>query len=144
MPEAVNGTTRIHYDTKGDRNDPSILLINGYTQPMTSFMDGFCQLLVDAGYHVIRFDNRDVGLTSKTQGDPPDLQGIITAVMANQTPPQVPYTLEDMAADAFAVLDAASVSSAHIVGVSMGGNIAQTMAITRPGPADTAGSHKTG
>ncbi|GIR38110.1 MAG: hypothetical protein CM15mP49_34950 [Actinomycetota bacterium] len=85
MPEAVNGTTRIHYDTKGDRNDPSILLINGYTQPMTSFMDGFCQLLVDAGYHVIRFDNRDVGLTSKTQGDPPDLQGIITAVMANQT-----------------------------------------------------------
>lgn len=132
MPEAVNGTTRIYYDTKGDRNDPSILLINGYTQPMTSFMDGFCQLLVDAGYHVIRFDNRDVGLTSKTQGDPPDLQGIITAVMANQTPPQVPYTLEDMAADAFAVLDAASITSAHIVGVSMGGYIAQTMAITNP------------
>ena len=52
--------------------------------------------------------------------------------MAGQTSPHVPYTLEDMAADAFAVLDAASVSSAHIVGVSMGGNIAQTMAITKP------------
>ena len=132
MPEAINGTTTIHYDTKGDRENPSILLIMGYTEPMTSFKDGFCQLLVDAGYHVIRFDNRDVGLTSKTQGNPPDLQAIITAVMAGQTSPQVPYTLEDMAADAFAVLDAASVSSAHIVGVSMGGNIAQTMAITRP------------
>ena len=120
MPEAINGTT-IHYDTKGDRENPSILLIMGYTEPMTSFKDGFCQLLVDAGYHVIRFDNRDVGLTSKTQGNPPDLQAIITAVMAGQTSPHVPYTLEDMAADAFAVLDAASVSSAHIVGVSMGG-----------------------
>ena len=132
MPEAINGATTIHYDTKGDRENPSILLIMGYTEPMTSFKDGFCQLLVDAGYHVIRFDNRDVGLTSKTQGNPPDLQAIITAVMAGQTSPHVPYTLEDMAADAFAVLDAASVSSAHIVGVSMGGNIAQTMAITRP------------
>ena len=82
MPEAINGTTTIHYDTKGDRENPSILLIMGYTEPMTSFKDGFCQLLVDAGYHVIRFDNRDVGLTSKTQGNPPDLQAIITAVMA--------------------------------------------------------------
>ena len=129
MPEAINGTTTIHYDTKGDRENPSILLIMGYTEPMTSFKDGFCQLLLDAGYHVIRFDNRDVGLTSKTQGDPPDLQAIITAVMTGQTPPEVPYSLVDMAADAFAVLDAASVSSAHIVGVSMGGHIAQTMAI---------------
>ena len=132
MPEAVNGTTMIHYDTKGDRENPSLLLIMGYTEPMTSFKDGFCQLLVDAGYHVIRFDNRDVGLTSKTQGDPPDLQAIITALMTGQIPDQVPYTLEDMATDAFAVLDAAGVSSAHIVGVSMGGNIAQTMAITNP------------
>ena len=132
MPEAVNGTTTIHYDTKGDRENPSILLIMGYTEPMTSFRDGFCQLLVDAGYHVIRFDNRDVGLTSKTQGDPPDLQAVITAVMTGQTLPKIPYTIEDMASDAFAVLDAAGVSSAHIVGVSMGGNIAQTMAITNP------------
>lgn len=129
MPEVMNGTTTIYYDTKGDRENPSILLIMGYTEPMTSFKDGFCKLLVDAGYHVIRFDNRDVGLTSKTQGDPPDLQAIITAVMTGQTPPEVPYSLVDMAADAFAVLDAASVSSAHIVGVSMGGHIAQTMAI---------------
>tara|TARA_B100000579_G_scaffold345816_1_gene298541 strand:- start:149 stop:1036 length:888 start_codon:yes stop_codon:yes gene_type:complete len=132
MPKALNGTTTIHYDTKGDRENPSLLLIMGYTEPMTSFKDGFCQLLVDAGYHVIRFDNRDVGLTSKTQGDPPDLQAIITALMTGQIPDQVPYTLEDMATDAFAVLDAAGVSSAHIVGVSMGGNIAQTMAITNP------------
>mgnify|MGYP001461983100 CR=1 FL=1 len=132
MPEARNGTTTIHYDTKGEIENPSILLIMGYTEPMTSFKDGFCQLLVDAGYHVIRFDNRDVGLTSKTQGDPPDLQAIITAVMTGQTPPQVPYTLEDMAADAFVVLDAVGVSSAHIVGVSMGGNIAQIMTITNP------------
>tara|TARA_X000000368_G_scaffold329509_1_gene266592 strand:- start:6535 stop:7422 length:888 start_codon:yes stop_codon:yes gene_type:complete len=132
MPEAINGTTTIHYDTKGNIEDPSILLIMGYTEPMTSFKDGFCQLLLDAGYHVIRFDNRDVGLTSKTQTAPPDLQAIITAAMTGQTPPQVPYTLEDMAEDAFAVLDAVGVSSAHIVGVSMGGYIAQTMAITNP------------
>ncbi len=132
MPEAINGTTTIHYDNKGNIEDPSILLIMGYTEPMTSFKDGFCQLLLDAGYHVIRFDNRDVGLTSKTQTAPPDLQAIITAAMTGQTPPQVPYTLEDMAEDAFAVLDAVGVSSAHIVGVSMGGYIAQTMAITNP------------
>ena len=132
MPEAINGTTTIHYDTKGNIEDPSILLIMGYTEPMTSFKDGFCQLLLDAGYHVIRFDNRDVGLTSKTQTATPDLQAIITAAMTGQTPPQVPYTLEDMAEDAFAVLDAVGVSSAHIVGVSMGGYIAQTMAITNP------------
>ena len=132
MPEAINGTTTIHYDTKGNIEDPSILLIMGYTEPMTSFKDGFCQLLLEAGYHVIRFDNRDVGLTSKTQTAPPDLQAIITAAMTGQTPPQVPYTLEDMAEDAFAVLDAVGVSSAHIVGVSMGGYIAQTMAITNP------------
>ena len=132
MPEAVNGSTTIYYDTKGSSKDPAILLIMGFTEPMTSFRDGFCQLLVEAGNYVIRFDNRDVGLTSKTQTDPPDLQAIITAVMTGQTPPQIPYSLKDMAGDAFAVLDAVSVSSAHVVGVSMGGYIAQTMAITNP------------
>ena len=132
MPEAINGSTTIHYDTKGSSEDPAILLIMGFTEPMTSFRDGFCQLLVEAGNYVIRFDNRDVGLTSKTQTDPPDLQAIITAVMTGQTPPQIPYSLKDMAGDAFAVLDALGVSSAHVVGVSMGGYIAQTMAITNP------------
>ena len=132
MPEAVNGSTTIYYDTKCSREDPAILLIMGFTEPMTSFRDGFCQLLVEAGNYVIRFDNRDVGLTSKTQTDPPDLQAIITAVMTGQTPPQIPYSLKDMAGDAFAVLDAVGVSSAHVVGVSMGGYIAQTMAITNP------------
>ena len=132
MPEAVNGSTTIYYDTKGSSKDPAILLIMGFTEPMTSFRDGFCQLLVEAGNYVIRFDNRDVGLTSKTQTDPPDLQAIITAVMTSQTPPQLPYSLKDMAGDAFAVLDAVGVSSAHVVGVSMGGYIAQTMAITNP------------
>ena len=76
MPEAVNGSTTIYYDTKGSSKDPAILLIMGFTEPMTSFRDGFCQLLVEAGNYVIRFDNRDVGLTSKTQTDPPDLQAI--------------------------------------------------------------------
>ena len=132
MPEAINGSTTIHYDTKGSSEDPAILLIMGFTEPMTSFRDGFCKLLVEAGNYVIRFDNRDVGLTSKTQTDPPDLQAIITAVMTGQTPPQIPYSLKDMAGDAFAVLDAVGVSSAHVVGVSMGGYIAQTMAITNP------------
>ena len=132
MPEAVNGSTTIYYDTKGSSEDPAILLIMGFTEPMTSFRDGFCQLLVEAGNYVIRFDNRDVGLTSKTQTDPPDLQAIITAVMTGQTPPQIPYSLKDMAGDAFAVLDAVGVSSAHVVGVSMGGYIAKTMAITNP------------
>ena len=132
MPEAVNGSTTIYYDTKGSSKDPAILLIMGFTEPMTSFRDGFCQLLVEAGNYVIRFDNRDVGLTSKTQTDPPDLQAIITAVMTGQTLPQIPYSLKDMAGDAFAVLDAVGVSSAHVVGVSMGGYIAQTMAITNP------------
>jgi len=132
MPEAVNGKTIIHYDTKGSPSDPTILLIMGYTEPMTSFKDGFCDLLTQSGFHVVRFDNRDVGLTSKTETEPPTIEELIMAGMTGQTLPNVPYTLSDMASDAFAVLDAAGVPQAHIVGVSMGGAIAQIMAIERP------------
>lgn len=132
MPETTNGETIIHYDTKGSPKDPTILLIMGYTEPMTSFKDEFCDLLVQNGFHVVRFDNRDVGLTSKTKTEPPSIEELIMAGMTGQPITNAPYTLADMASDAFAVLDAVSVQKAHVVGVSMGGMIAQIMAIQKP------------
>ena len=66
MPEAVNGGTTLFYDTMGDPNDPTILLVMGLGAQMVAFREEFCQLLVRAGFHIVRFDNRDVGLSSKT------------------------------------------------------------------------------
>ena len=65
MPEAINGSTTIHYDTKGSSEDPAILLIMGFTEPMTSFRDGFCQLLVEAGNYVIRFELLGIRYSNK-------------------------------------------------------------------------------
>jgi pimeloyl-ACP methyl ester carboxylesterase len=88
----------------------------------------FCERLVDRGFFVIRFDNRDVGLSTKcTDGPPPDLFAAFTGDHSSAS-----YTLEDMADDAVGLLDAIGVGSAHVVGVSMGGMIAQTIAIRHP------------
>jgi pimeloyl-ACP methyl ester carboxylesterase len=121
------------FDTFGDSNSPPLLLIMGLASQMIAWHDEFCALLAARGYRVIRFDNRDIGLsTSLDSAGVPDIAAAMAAALHGQ-PVEVPYRLSDMGADAFGLLDALDIESAHVVGASMGGAIAQTMAIERPG-----------
>jgi len=111
----TNGIT-IEYDTFGDATSPAVLLILGLGAQMTSWDPGFCEAIADRGYHVIIFDNRDVGLSTwLDDASGSDLSEILTGGVAPA------YTFAHMAADAAGLLDALGISSAHIVGVSMGG-----------------------
>jgi pimeloyl-ACP methyl ester carboxylesterase len=112
MPRAKNGPVEIEYETFGDDRPETVILINGLGSQMTRWPVAFCEKLVARGYRAIRFDNRDVGLSSWLEGQS--------------------YSIQDMAADVIAVLDAAGVGKAHVAGVSMGGMITQTVAIEHP------------
>jgi pimeloyl-ACP methyl ester carboxylesterase len=126
------GPLDIEYETMGSPLDPPILLIMGFTAQMIAWPDAFCARLVDRGYHVIRFDNRDCGLSGKLDGVAVDPNAVMHARLSEVELPPVPYTLSDMALDAIGLLDHLSLDSAHIVGASMGGMIAQTLAIEHP------------
>ncbi len=132
MPRADNNGIELEYDTFGDPSDPALLLVMGITAQMTSWDDAFCRLLADRGRFVIRFDNRDCGLSTKLDGVLVDVGAVMGAAMTGQPIPPVPYTLSDMGGDAMAVLDELGIDKAHIVGASMGGMIVQTMAIDHP------------
>lgn len=133
MPRANNRGVEIEYDTFGDPDDPALLLIMGFATQMTAWHVDFCRMLADHGLFVVRFDNRDCGLSSKTEGAPPNVIAMIMAVTAgNEITEEVPYTLSDMAADGLAVLDDLGIERANVVGASMGGMIAQQMAIEHP------------
>ena len=125
---AKSGDLDIYYEDMGDPNDPAVLLIMGLGAQLLLWRKGFCERLVNQGLRVIRYDNRDVGLSSKLeaanrrQGAPAD-----GAVLLGTHSPSV-YTLENMADDAAALLDHLSIEKAHIVGGSMGGMIAQIFA----------------
>jgi pimeloyl-ACP methyl ester carboxylesterase len=122
----------IVYDTFGEADAPAMLLVSGLGMQMIGWDEEFCAQLADRGYQVIRFDNRDVGLSTKfDEVDAPD----VLPVMLGHVQPEAlgaPYTLRDMADDAVGLLDALGIASAHVVGISMGGMIAQTMAIHHP------------
>jgi len=124
---AANGI-KLCYDAFGNPANPPLLLISGLGMQLIGWDDEVCTLLAQHGYWVIRYDNRDVGLSTKFEvaGMPnllPALQG--GAIDA-------PYLLKDMAADAVGLLDALGINSAHVLGASMGGMIAQTVAIHYP------------
>jgi pimeloyl-ACP methyl ester carboxylesterase len=120
------------YDTFGDSNSPPLLLIMGLASQMIAWHDEFCALLAARGYRAIRFDNRDIGLsTSFDSAGVPNIAAAMAAALQGK-PVDAPYRLSDMAADAFGLLDALGIENAHVVGASMGGAIAQTMAIERP------------
>ncbi len=134
MPTAENDGVVIEYDTIGDPDDPAVLLVMGFTMQLTAWDPAFCQMLADHGLFVIRFDNRDAGLSTKSEGPPPNVLALLAAVTAGGTvSAEVPYTLSHMAADGLAVLDALAIEAAHAVGASMGGMIAQQLAIEHPG-----------
>jgi pimeloyl-ACP methyl ester carboxylesterase len=118
----------IEYEDSGRRDGTPFLFINGFGSQMTSWPEEFHQGLEAAGLRVIRFDNRDVGLSQKWHGILPDARAVIAAVRAGEKP-DVPYVLSDMAADAAALLDALGIDSAHVSGASMGGMIAQLVAL---------------
>jgi pimeloyl-ACP methyl ester carboxylesterase len=126
---AKSGELDIYYQDLGDPSDPPVLLIMGLGAQLLLWRDGFCEKLVDRGYRVIRFDNRDVGLSSKLDGQNVDtIQYASMARSALGLKSPAVYTLEDMADDAAAVLEHLGIDTAHIVGASMGGMIAQVFA----------------
>ncbi len=131
---ATGGKISVEYNTIGSPADPPLLLISGYTAQLTSWADGFCGELADFGRFVIRFDNRDCGLSTKLEGVEVDLDAVIVAALDDRPDllPAVPYTLSDMAADAIGLLDHLGIEAAHVVGQSLGGMIAQTIAIEHP------------
>jgi pimeloyl-ACP methyl ester carboxylesterase len=131
MARAKANGIEIEYDTLGSANDPAILLVMGFALQMTRWPEGLKRGLADAGFRVIWFDNRDVGLSTEfTQFTPPSPMDVLTAVMSGQDASKlVPYTVKDMAADAAGLLDAIGVGKADVLGVSMGGMIAQHMAL---------------
>lgn len=118
----------IEYETIGAPGDPALLLIMGLAAQMTLWPTELCQKLAARGYYVIRFDNRDVGLTTKFEAaGMPDLGEIMGRHLAGEDP-GVAYTVTDMVDDGFGLLDALGIARAHVAGFSMGGMIAQRMA----------------
>ena len=122
------GSVEITYDTFGNPSSPPMLLIMGLGAQMIRWDEAFCKALAARGHWVIRFDNRDVGLSTKfDQAGIPDIMSLVQGEKVD-----VPYKLKDMAADTVGLLDVLGIKSADVVGVSMGGMIAQTMAIHYP------------
>ena len=113
MPRTANGTVTLYYETFGSEDAPVLLLVNGLGSQCINFKVEFCEKFVANGFRVVRYDNRDVGLSSHLDEN-------------------AQYTIEHMAGDGFAVLDAVGAATAHIAGWSMGGMIVQAMAISQP------------
>ena len=109
MPFARNHDCELYFDTFGTLSDPTLLLVNGLGSQCINYAEAWCERFVAEGYQVVRFDNRDTGLSSKLD--------------------DTPYALADMALDAVAVLDAVGAARAHVMGLSMGGMIVQRLAI---------------
>ncbi len=122
----------LEYDTFGSPGDPTVLLVMGFTAQMTAWDQRFCELIASHGRHVVRFDNRDCGLSTTLDGRQVDPMAVMQAVLAGAEVPPVPYTLSDMGDDAIGLLDHLGIDRAHVVGASMGGMIVQTMAIEHP------------
>ena len=131
MAFAQNGDVQIYYETFGSAAHPPLLLVNGLGSQCINYRTEWCERFAAAGYFVIRYDNRDVGLSSKFSSSSADV-GKLLRDAAEGTPVSVPYRLTDMASDGLAVLDDLAIDWAHVLGVSMGGMIVQTMAIENP------------
>ena len=121
------GGVELCYETFGDPADPAVLMIMGLGTQMIAWPEELCGMLAARGFHVIRFDNRDVGRSSRMRGRPPSVLELVS-----RRPRDPAYTLDHMADDAAGLLDVLGIGAAHLVGASMGGMIAQTVAIRHP------------
>jgi pimeloyl-ACP methyl ester carboxylesterase len=126
MPQAAANGIRLEYETFGRPDDRPLLLVMGLGTQMTHWDEEFCAALAERGHFVIRFDNRDVGLSTKF--DHAGAPNVVAMMQRGADRSSVPYTLDDMADDAAGLLDALGLASAHVCGASMGGMIAQTVA----------------
>jgi len=124
---SVNGV-EIAYETFGDPADPTMPLIMGLGVQMLGWDEELCRMLVGRGYRVVRFDNRDVGHSTKVEGGPPP--NVMAAIAGDVS--GASYTLDDMADDCVGLLDEVGAEAGHLVGASQGGMIAQTVAIRHP------------
>lgn len=122
------GAVTLCYETFGDQSDPALLLIMGLGTQMIAWREDFCRELVERGFFVIRFDNRDSGKSTSMKGRPVTLVELTTKRVKKP-----PYTLAELADDAVGLLDHLGIDKAHVVGASMGGMIAQHVAIRYPG-----------
>ncbi len=125
----------LEYETQGSRNDPPVLMVMGFGAQLVAWPREFCRQLADGGRFVISFDNRDCGLSSKLEGVAANVQEVQLAAASRdieRARALAPYTLSDMGDDGFALLSGLGIERAHVVGASMGGMIAQTMAIEHP------------
>jgi pimeloyl-ACP methyl ester carboxylesterase len=122
----------IAYQAFGEPTARPLLLISGLATQMIGWPDQFCHMLAAAGHQAIRFDNRDVGRSTKMASmDAPDLMDLMQTLQSGKSV-QIPYTLSDMVSDALGLMDALGLGKAHICGVSMGGMIGQVMAMQHP------------
>lgn len=128
MADLPNGI-ELAYQTFGDRGAEALLLVMGLGGPMTWWDPEFCQELADRGFYVIRYDNRDTGRSTKVSGSI-NRRKIVASFAGLK--PQTPYTMQDLADDGLLLLDHLEIDTAHVVGISMGGMIAQTMALSAP------------
>ncbi|MEU6660587.1 alpha/beta hydrolase [Streptomyces sp. NPDC046821] len=131
----VSPGVSLSYEAFGDPAHPPVLLVMGFGAQMIAWHEDFCRALAERGRFVIRYDNRDCGLSSKFDDHPVDIGEFIATVSAGDLPAalaMVPYRLDDMAGDGLALLTALGIDRAHVVGASMGGMIAQSMAISHP------------
>jgi pimeloyl-ACP methyl ester carboxylesterase len=128
VPQAPANGIQIEYETFGNAADPAILLVMGLGGQLVLWPEALCEALANGGFYVIRYDNRDVGLSSKIDSaGKPDLTRAGLRYML-RLPIKAGYGLEDMAADAIGLLDALKIRRAHVVGLSMGGMIGQILA----------------
>lgn len=132
MPSIVNHGVTLHYETDGNPKAKPLLLIMGLGMQLTSWPMPLVEQLVAHGYYVIRFDNRDAGLSTKMDHHGKPNLALLYLKSKLRIPIRSPYTLHDMAGDALAVLDALGIKSAHVVGASMGGMIAQILTAEHP------------
>jgi pimeloyl-ACP methyl ester carboxylesterase len=116
------------YETFGDASDPTALLIMGLGTQMVAWHEDFCSALAERGLHVVRFDNRDIGRSTHLRGPPPTMRQLLL-----RSRRAARYTLADMADDAALLLERLQLAPAHVIGASMGGMIAQTLAARHPG-----------
>ena len=128
----VSSTIELEYETFGDPQHPALILMEGHGAQMVKWDTEYCKMFAAKNLFVIRFDNRDCGLSTKLDGVEVDLPAVLTAALLEEPVPPVPYTLSDMANDVVGLLDFLKIDRAHIFGVSLGGMVAQVLTIEHP------------